>query len=111
MWTPPIRSAWRTDCSMARVVLSMSMTIPFLRPVDGAIPTPRTSIRPASASSPTMVQTFVVPMSRPTMISLLVTNEPSLQKLPANDRQVEEDPPAQSDHGGEVQVLHADLIA
>src|SRR5260370_29755144 len=111
MWTPPIRSAWRTDCSMARAVLSISMTTPFLRPVDGANPTPRMSIRPSSASSPTMVQTFVVPMSRPTMISLLITNEPSLQKLPPNDGQGEEDPPAQSDDGREIKVLDADLIA
>src|SRR5438067_2899611 len=96
---------------MARAVLSMSTTIPFLRPVEGAIPTPRTSTRSPSASSPTMVQTFVVPMSRPTMISLLVTNEPSLQKLPADHREVQEDAPAQGDNGSQVEVLHADLIA
>src|SRR5438067_13302894 len=95
---------------MARAVLSMSTTIPFLRPVEGAIPTPRTSTRSPSASSPTMVQTLVVPMSRPAMISLLVTNEPSLQKLPADGGQVEEDAPAQSDDGGEVEILDADLI-
>src|SRR5690349_4642223 len=96
---------------MARAVLSRSMTTPFLRPVDGAIPTPRTSIRSPSASSPTMVQTFVVPISRPTMISLLVTNEPSLEELPADDGEIEENPPTQGDDSRQVQVLHPNLVA
>src|SRR5260370_18132921 len=110
MWTAAMRSAWRPDCSMARAVLSMSMTIPFLRPVDGAIPTPRTSIPPSSASSPTMLQTFVVPMSRPTIISLLVTTEPSLQKLPPADGQIEEDPPHLGHDGRQQEAIHTDPI-
>src|SRR3954452_24486004 len=110
MCTPPIRSAWRTDCSIARAVLSISTTIPFLRPVDGAIPTPRMSIRSPSVDSPTMVQTFVVPMSRPTMISLLVTNEPSLQELPADHGQIEKDPSAQGYDRSQVQIRNTDLV-
>src|SRR5437763_271753 len=53
-------------------------------------------------ASPTTVQTFVVPISNPTMISLLATNDPSLQPLSADQGKVEEDPTSQCHHGGEI---------
>src|SRR5215472_1848022 len=51
---------------MDSTVLSIFTTMPFLRPRDGWVPIPITSITPSRLTSPTMAQIFVVPMSRPT---------------------------------------------
>src|SRR5712691_6666582 len=56
--------AWRMDST----VLSMFTTTPFLRPRDGCVPTPITSMMPSLLTSPMMAQIFVVPRSRPTTI-------------------------------------------
>jgi hypothetical protein len=55
------------DCT----VCSMFTTTPRRSPVDGLVPTPMMSTSPSSLASPTTAQIFVVPMSRPTMMSLL----------------------------------------
>src|ERR1700694_2905333 len=44
------------------------MTTPLRKPRDGCVPMPMMSI-PSGVTSPTMQQIFVVPMSRPTIIS------------------------------------------
>src|SRR4029079_3531957 len=101
---------------IARTVASMSTTMPFFTPVEGAIPTARISTPApfcrysAPGTSPTTAHTFVVPMSSPTMISLLATNHPSLQPLPADEGEVEEDPPSQRHDRRQVEIRDANLI-
>src|SRR3970040_667211 len=77
---PAIRSARSTASSIARVVASRSTTMPLRIPEDGTRPTPEICTSPSSSTSPTTAQTFVVPMSSPTMCSLrddiLLTSSP-----------------------------------
>src|SRR5687768_4249284 len=111
MWTPDICSAAATDSRMALAVAEMSVTTPFRMPVEGASPTPRMATWSSPETSATRVQTLVVPMSRATTISLFATDRGSFQPVPADDGEVEEHAAAEGDHGREVQVLHANLIA
>ena len=46
---------------------SMLITTPRRRPRDGVVPTPMISSCPVALNSPMMAQTFVVPMSSPTI--------------------------------------------
>src|SRR5688572_68446 len=55
---------------MDRTVQSMLETTPFRSPRQGTLPTPRIVI-PSASTSPTTADTFVVPMSRPTTISVV----------------------------------------
>src|ERR1700689_2156679 len=48
----------------------MLTTTPFLRPREGWLPMPMTSMAPSAVISPTSASTLEVPMSRPTMTSL-----------------------------------------
>src|SRR5258708_32728303 len=65
-WAASIASA------MARTVQSMWDTTPLRRPRQGTFPAPRIVI-PSESTSPTTAQTFVVPISRPTTISVFST--------------------------------------
>ena len=67
---PAISSASSTAFFMEVTVDSMFTTTPFLSPFDGWVPIPM-MLRPCSPTSPTIAHIFVVPMSRPTMISSL----------------------------------------
>src|SRR5262249_39163359 len=53
-----------------RTVQSMLETTPLRSPRQGTLPTPRMVI-PSASTSPTTADTFVVPMSRPTTISVV----------------------------------------
>src|SRR5262249_10771769 len=114
------------EASIARTVAGMSTTTPLRSPVEGSIPTARISTCPtgprigspgapewASSSpetSPTTVQIFVVPISSPTMISLLATNDPSVEQVPADHGKVPEDASSQGDPRRQVEPFHADLV-
>src|SRR3954469_24442871 len=108
MWTPAICSAARTDARMAAAVAGTSTTTPLLIPVEGAVPIPRISTRSSPDTSPTRVQTFVVPMSSPTTISLFATYGVSPQPVPADHREVEEHAAAQSHDGRQIELVHPD---
>src|SRR5665213_2767119 len=81
-WLPAIpaytewisQSAMSSASSTARwmdcTVDSILTTTPFLRPRDGWLPRPITSMAPSAVISPTSARTLEVPMSRPTMTSL-----------------------------------------
>jgi hypothetical protein len=62
-------SADSTAFWMDFTVLSMLITTPRRSPREGVVPTPRISRLPVSLIAPTMAQTFVVPMSNPTISS------------------------------------------
>ena len=66
--TPEEACASCTAVTIELVVRSMWVTTPRVIPSDIARPTPRMFIRPCSSVPATTAQTFVVPMSRPTMI-------------------------------------------
>ena len=70
---PAISSASSRDFLMHWTVFSMLTTTPRRSPVDGAVPMPMMST-PVSEASPTTVQIFVVPTSRPTIKSFLAIN-------------------------------------
>src|SRR5207253_3172788 len=53
------------------IAVSKSTISPFRTPRDGACPTPRSLIVPSGRPSPTTTQIFEVPISRPTIRSLL----------------------------------------
>src|ERR1700727_1092160 len=53
------------DCT----VDSMFTTTPFLRPREGWLPMPMTSMAPSAVISPTSASTLEVPISRPTTMS------------------------------------------
>src|SRR5437868_983997 len=110
MWTPAICSAARTEARMAAEVAGTSPTTPLLIPVDGAAPTPRISIWSSPDTSATRVQTFVVPMSSPTTISLFATYWVCLQPMPADHGEVQEDPAAEGHHRRQVEFPHPDLV-
>src|SRR4051794_20844129 len=55
---------------MARTVQSMLETTPLRSPRQGTFPTPR-MVMPSASTSPTTAETLVVPMSRPTTISVV----------------------------------------
>src|SRR5262245_47846782 len=57
-------------CRIAATVESMLTMTPFLSPRETWVPMPMTST-PSSVTSPTTAAIFVVPMSRPTMMSEL----------------------------------------
>src|ERR1700679_1151780 len=56
--------------AMARTVQSMLETTPLRSPRQGTFPTPR-MVMPSASTSPTTAETLVVPMSRPTTISVV----------------------------------------
>src|SRR6187549_1033294 len=59
---------------MDRTVHSMLLTTPLRRPRQGTLPTPR-MVMPSASTSPTTAETFVVPRSSPTTISLEVRED------------------------------------
>src|SRR6186713_1511844 len=59
---------------MERTVHSMLLTTPLRRPRQGTLPTPR-MVMPSASTSPTTAETFVVPRSSPTTISLEVRED------------------------------------
>src|SRR5687767_8136111 len=76
--------------AIERTVQSMFDTTPLRRPRQGTLPTPRI-VMPSASTSPTTAETFVVPMSRPTTISvvsirLFMRNPPLAGQDPALDR-------------------------
>src|ERR1700681_1217545 len=60
---------------MARTVSSRSVTTPLRIPVDGASPTPRIS-SPSGPDEAMTAHVFVVPMSRPAIVSPLAIHPP-----------------------------------
>src|SRR3954471_8181383 len=68
---PAMFSASSTAARIDDTVASMLTTLPRRMPLDGEVPIPMMST-PSSVTSPTMQAILVVPMSRPTMISLLL---------------------------------------
>ena len=72
MSTPALSSASRMASLMLSTVFWMLLTTPRFTPSLLALPMPRISILPCSLRRPTMQAILVVPMSRPTMISLLL---------------------------------------
>src|SRR6266478_2768833 len=69
---PERDSASATALWMERTVLSMFVTTPRVSPSEGLRPTPSTLKRPPSSAEATTLQTFVVPISSPTIISLSI---------------------------------------
>src|SRR6478735_10051972 len=57
-----------------RTVHSMLLTTPLRSPRQGTLPTPR-MVMPSASTSPTTAETFVVPRSSPTTISLEVRED------------------------------------
>ena len=85
--TPAISSASSTDFLIESTAASRLTTTPRLSPLDSARPMPMTSRPPPSTTSPTTVQTFDVPMSRPTMyLSLRATPTALPSELPRRRR-------------------------
>src|SRR6185369_2975659 len=75
-YTSPKRAFDLVDASSTErliesIVNVMLVTTPRVTPSDSDFPYPRISILPNSFFLPTMVQIFVVPISRPTTMSLL----------------------------------------
>src|SRR3990167_770731 len=68
---PAMFSASSTAARIADTVASMLTTFPRRIPFDGDVPMPMMST-PSSVTSPTMQAILVVPMSRPTMISVFL---------------------------------------
>src|SRR4051812_10097271 len=68
--TPAIVCAASIASEIARTVQSMFETTPLRSPRHGTLPTPR-MVMPSASTSPTTADTFVVPMSRPTTISVV----------------------------------------
>src|SRR6266478_7538630 len=64
---PAISSASSTARWMDCTVDSMLTTTPFFSPREGCEPSPRSSIEPSGATSPTSATTLEVPMSSPTI--------------------------------------------
>src|SRR5258708_39207234 len=62
-------SASSTACLIDATVESMLTMTPFFSPRDGCVPTPMMSRLPSLPISATTAAIFVVPMSRPTMMS------------------------------------------
>src|SRR5450756_1643971 len=113
-------SALRSEAAMAAAASSISITIPFLMPWEGEMPTPTTCTRLALFTSPISALTFEVPTSRPTTIcspailSLarpqpLPSSEPGDEMTP-NDGQVVEYPCTKGHDSGKVE-LHAQPVA
>src|SRR2546427_4720396 len=69
---------------MERTVLSMFVTTPRVSPSEGLLPTPRTLKRPPSSAEATTLHTLVVPISKPTIISLSIHQ--SLSIIPSIGR-------------------------
>src|SRR6478735_1728212 len=72
--TPAMVWAASLASRMERTVHSMLLTTPLRRPRQGTLPTPR-MVMPSASTSPTTAETFVVPRSSPTTISLEVRED------------------------------------
>src|SRR6478735_7953358 len=72
--TPAMVWAASIASRMERTVHSMLLTTPLRRPRQGTLPTPR-MVMPSASTSPTTAETFVVPRSSPTTISLEVRED------------------------------------
>src|SRR6188768_685028 len=72
--TPAMVWAASIASRMDRTVHSMLLTTPLRRPRQGTLPTPRI-VMPSASTSPTTAETFVVPRSSPTTISLDVRED------------------------------------
>ena len=69
---PAICPAVVTACWMDFTVSSMLTTMPLRSPLDSLSPIPTILTCPSVSTSPTTAQTFVVPMSSPTMSAVSV---------------------------------------
>src|SRR6187402_3823481 len=72
--TPAMVWAASIASRIERTVHSMLLTTPLRRPRQGTLPTPR-MVMPSASTSPTTAETFVVPRSSPTTISLEVRED------------------------------------
>src|SRR5579875_1659672 len=75
--TPAIRSARSVAVSIALTVSSRSVMTPLRIPVEGASPTPMIS-RPSGPLAATTVHVFVVPISRPAIVSCFMLAPPPI---------------------------------
>src|SRR5215831_6024028 len=93
---------------MDSTVLSIFTTMPFLRPREGWVPMPITSITPSLLTSPTMAQILVVPMSRPT--TMCCPLRPIVLPPYALAGRCDDDPLAEREiHGPDCEALLGDI--